>query len=88
MQLRNEFDPATPQREAAMFYGLFLRGHSPELLRQDIDIPKPLLEKWMRSPVYEPTFRETLQRLYRYRKQVLAIFEELVSNERSRARVQ
>lgn len=71
-----------------MFYGLFLRGHSPELLRRDIDIPKPLLEKWMRSPVYEPSFRETLQRLYRYRKQVLAIFEELVSNERVRARVQ
>jgi hypothetical protein len=88
MPLRNQFDPATPQKEAAMFYGLFLRGHSPELLRRDIDVPKPLLDKWMRSPVYEPSFRETLQRLYRYRKQVLAIFEELVSNERTRARVQ
>jgi hypothetical protein len=88
MPVRNEFDPAAPQKEAAMFYGLFLRGHSPELLRRDIDIPKPLLEKWMTSGRFEPSFRENLQRLYRYRKQVLAIFEELVSNERSRARLQ
>ncbi len=71
-----------------MFYGLFLRGHSPELLRRDIDIPKPLLQKWMRSAVYEPSFREALQRVYRYRKQVLAIFDELVCNERVRARLQ
>jgi hypothetical protein len=88
MPARNEFDPAAPQREAAMFYGLFLRGHSADLLRRDIDIPKPLLEKWMTSPRFEPSFRESLQRLYRYRKQVLAIFEELVSNERTRLRVQ
>ena len=71
-----------------MFYGLFLRGHSPEALRQDIDIPKPLLEKWMTSRRFEPDFRESLQRLYEYRKQVLAIFEELVSSERMRARLQ
>ncbi len=88
MPLRNEYDPAAPQKEAAMFYGLFLRGHSADLLRRDIDIPKPLLEKWMSSARFEPSFRESLQRLYRYRKQVLAIFEELVSNERIRARVQ
>ncbi|HOK46026.1 MAG TPA: hypothetical protein PLA43_16510 [Bryobacteraceae bacterium] len=71
-----------------MFYGLFLRGHSPELLRKDIDIPKPLLQKWMNSGRFEPSFRERLQRVYRYRKQVLAIFEELISSERNRARLQ
>lgn len=71
-----------------MFYGLFLRGHSPDLLRQDIDVPRPLLEKWLRSRVYEHDFRDNLARIYRYRKQVLAIFEELLSNERARARVQ
>jgi hypothetical protein len=27
-----------PQREAAFFYGLFLRGHSPEQLRRDIEV--------------------------------------------------
>jgi hypothetical protein len=88
MPVRNDFDPLAPQKEAALFYGLFLRGHSADLLRRDIDIPKPLLEKWMNSRRYEPSFRESLQRLYRYRKQVLAIFEELVSNERMRLRVQ
>lgn len=88
MPVRNEFDPAAPQKEAAMFYGLFLRGHSPELLRRDIDVPRPLLEKWLNSGRFEPSFRESLERLYRYRKQVLAIFEELVSNERARARLQ
>ncbi len=71
-----------------MFYGLFLRGHSPERLRQDIDVPRRLLSKWQKSPVYESPLREDLQRLYRYRKQVLAIFEELVSSERMRARLQ
>ena len=27
MTARDEFDPLAPQREAAFFYGLFLRGH-------------------------------------------------------------
>ena len=88
MPAKDEFDPFAPQREAAMFYGLFLRGHSAELLRKDIDVPKPLLQKWLRSRVYESGFRENLTRVYRYRKQVLAIFDELVCNERARARVQ
>jgi hypothetical protein len=88
MPAKDEFDPIAPQKEAAMFYGLFLRGHSAELLRQDIDVPKPLLDKWLRSPRYQAGFRENLERVYRYRKQVLAIFDELVCNERARARVQ
>ncbi len=88
MPVRCDYDPTTPQKEAAMFYGLFLRGHSAERLRQDIDIPKPLLEKWMRRHDSEPSFRESLNRVYRYRKQVLAIFDELISNERIRARLQ
>jgi len=88
MPAKDEFDPSAPQKEAAVFYGLFLRGHSPERLRQDIDVPSRLLTKWQKSTVYESPFRENLERLYRYRKQVLAIFEELVSSERVRARVQ
>jgi hypothetical protein len=86
----NDFDPYAPQKEAAMFYGLFLRGHSAELLRRDIDVPKPLLEKWLNSPRYgEPEFRENLHRVYRYRKQVLAIFDELVgSNGKTQVRLQ
>ena len=71
-----------------MFYGLFLRGHSLDALRKDIDVPKPLVQKWMSAPRFEHTFRDNLQRVYTYRKQVLAIFEELVGSERTRARVQ
>ena len=84
---REDFDPLAPQKEAAMFYGLFLRGHSVEGLRRDIDVPRAILEKWQKANRYEPSFRETLRRIYSYRKQVLAIFDELVS-ERNRARLQ
>ncbi len=83
-----QYDPNALRKEAAMFYGLFLRGHSAEKLRQDIDVPKAVLEKWMRPRRYEPGFRENLKRLYTYRKQVLAIFDELVSSEMTRARIQ
>lgn len=81
---RDEFDPLAPQREAAVFYGLFLRGHSADTLRRDIDVPKPVLEKWLRAQRYENGFRDTLKRVYTYRKQVLAIFDELVHNEKNR----
>jgi hypothetical protein len=88
MTPREDFDPLAPQREAAMFYGLFLRGHSPEALRRDIDVPKPLLQKWLNARRYETGFRNSLKRVYQYRKQVLAIFDELVLNERNRPRLQ
>lgn len=85
----DEFDPAAPQREAAIFYGLFLRGHSADTLRKDIDIPRKLLDKWMRAPHYEDDFRGRLHRVYHYRKQVLAIFDALVHHEkRNRPRPQ
>jgi hypothetical protein len=88
MTPREDFDPLAPQREAAMFYGLFLRGHSAETLRRDIDVPKPLLQKWLNARRYETGFRNSLKRVYQYRKQVLAIFDELVLNERNRPRLQ
>jgi hypothetical protein len=88
MMARDDFDPLAPQREAAFFYGLFLRGHSIEALRQDIDVPRSLLDKWLKAPDFEVTFRESLQRVYIYRKQVLAIFDGLVLNEQNRPRVQ
>lgn len=83
-----EFDPNALRKEAAMFYGLFLRGHSVEKLRKDIDVSKDVLEKWLRPRRYEPGFRENLKRVYHYRKQVLAIFDELVHTERNRVRLQ
>ena len=85
---KDEFDPNALRKEAAMFYGLFLRGHSVEKLRQDIDVPKSVFEKWMQPKRYDPRFQENLRRIYQYRKQVLAIFDELVLNERNKARLQ
>ncbi len=84
----DDTDPLAPQREAAFFYGLFLRGHAAEELRQDIDVPRNTLDKWMKARDYEPRFRESLRRVYSYRKQVLAIFDGLVLNEQNRPRLQ
>ena len=87
MTPRDDSDPLAPQREAAFFYGLFLRGHPLESLRQDIDVPRPVIEKWARAKSYQGSFRADLDRIYQYRKQVLAIFEGLVSNENCRMQV-
>jgi hypothetical protein len=88
MAVREEIDPQAPQREAALFYGLFLRGHSAETLRRDIDVPKKLLDKLMRRHRNELAVRENLRRVFHYRKQVLAVFDELVTRERTRERIQ
>jgi hypothetical protein len=88
MTARDDFDPLAPQREAAFFYGLFLRGHNVEALRQDIDVPRSMLDKWMRAHDFEASFRENLRRVYTYRKQVLAIFDGLISNEQLQPRLQ
>ena len=84
----NEFDPQGMMKEAAMFYGLFLRGHSLESLRRDIDMPRTLVEKWLKTKKYEPELRDKMRRVYSYRKQVLAIFEEPVTYEMRRPRAQ
>ena len=84
----DDFDPQAPQREAAFFYGLFLRGHSLDALRQDIDVPRRVIDKWIKGKDFQGTFRHDLDRVYQYRKQVLAIFEGLVSNDDARMQVQ
>lgn len=73
-----------PQREAAFFYGLFLRGHSAENLRRDIAVPPEVLAKWHREAEREPHLRDVLTRIVEYRRHVLAIFETLVSAEPQR----
>jgi hypothetical protein len=87
MNGREDLDPLAPQREAAIFYGLFLRGHSADDLRRDIDVPRPLLNKWLQPQRYEDNFRDSLRRMYSYRKRVLAIFDELVLKEKHRVRI-
>ncbi len=77
-----------PQREAAFFYGLFLRGHSAEELRRDIEVPAAVLVKWHREAEREPGLRDVLSRIVEYRRHVLAIFESLVDSDSATQRVQ
>jgi hypothetical protein len=77
-----------PQREAAFFYGLFLRGHSAAELRRDIEIPAALLAKWDRESAREPELRSLLERIVNYRRNVLAIFESLVRTDLTTQRIQ
>jgi hypothetical protein len=77
-----------PQREAAFFYGLFLRGHSAEELRRDIEVPPAVLAKWDRETLREPQLRPLLERIVDYRRHVLAIFENLVGHDSSKQPLQ
>ena len=77
-----ELNGLSPQREAALFYGLFLRGHSLESLRRDIDVDPVLLAKWRNLQEREPLYREAIEIIVPYRKRVLAIFESLITSER------
>src|SRR6516225_280710 len=70
-----------PQREAAFFYGLFLRGHSAERLRRDIEVPPAVLAKWHREAEREPQLRSIFYRMVEYRRHVLAIFDALIGSE-------
>jgi hypothetical protein len=74
-------DLAFPQREAAFFYGLFLRGHSPEKLRRDIEVPPAVLAKWHKDAEREPQLRNVFARMVEYRRHVLAIFDSLIGSE-------
>jgi hypothetical protein len=77
-----------PQREAAFFYGLFLRGHAADKLRQDIEVPAAVLAKWHREAEREPQLRSLLSRIVEYRRHVLAIFDTLVGSEKMPQRMQ
>jgi hypothetical protein len=70
-----------PQREAAFFYGLFLRGHSADQLRRDIEVPSAVLAKWHREAERDPHLRDIFTRMLDYRRHVLAIFDALVGSD-------
>ena len=70
-----------PQREAAFFYGLFLRGHSAEQLRRDIEVPAAVLAKWHKDAEREPHLLGVFTRMVEYRRHVLAIFDTLIGSE-------
>jgi hypothetical protein len=77
-----------PQREAAFFYGLFLRGHSAEQLRRDIEVPAAVLAKWHKDAEREPHLRDVFARMVEYRRHVLAIFDTLIGSESQYRRLQ
>ena len=77
-----------PQREAAFFYGLFLRGHSAEQLRRDISVPATELAKWDKETVREPQLRPVLERIVQYRQHVLALFENLIVHDSATQKLQ
>ena len=77
-----------PQREAAFFYGLFLRGHSAEGLRRDIEVPQAVLLKWHREAEHDPQLSDIFSRMVEYRRHVLAIFDLLVDSESNQQRLQ
>jgi hypothetical protein len=77
-----------PQREAAFFYGLFLRGHSADELRRDIRVPAAVLAKWDRESERQPELRSVLERVVQYRQHVLAIFENLLCHDFTTQRLQ
>jgi hypothetical protein len=76
-----EVSTLSPHREAAFFYGLFLRGHAIETLRRDIDIAPEVLARWELLQHREPLYREAITVMVPYRKRVLAIFESLITSE-------
>jgi hypothetical protein len=86
VEVVNDFD--FPQREAAFFYGLFLRGHSPDQLRRDIEVPPAVLAKWHREAERDPQLRDIFSRMADYRRHVLAIFDSLVGSDGHPRRVQ
>jgi hypothetical protein len=72
---------AEPKQEAAFFYGLFLRGYPLQKLREDIDVPPHVLERWERLALRDPMYQGMVERILAYRKHVLAIFDSLVFKE-------
>ncbi len=81
-------DLVYPQREAAFFYGLFLRGYSPDQLRRDIEVPPEVMRKWGKEANRTPEHRVFFERMVEYRRHVLAIFDALVGYDESTRRLQ
>jgi hypothetical protein len=77
-----------PQREAAFFYGLFLRGYSPEQLRRDIEVPPEVMLKWGQEANRAPENQIFFKRMVEYRRHVLALFDALVGYDEATRQLQ
>lgn len=78
-ETRSDFE--YPQREAAFFYGLFMRGYAVDALRRDIEVPPDVMSRWLREAEREPDLRSVFERILEYRRHVLAIFDSLISSD-------
>lgn len=87
-EVESQHELEYPNREAAFFYGLFLRGHPPEKLRRDIEVPPDILAKWHREAERQPDQRGRFFRILEFRRHVLAIFDSLVGHEERFQRLQ
>jgi hypothetical protein len=81
--LAAEIYGASPEREARFFYGLFLRGHSIDNLRQDIDVSTAVVSHWKVMLNREPSYREALDVMLPFRKKVLEIFDGLIDSSQA-----
>ncbi len=64
-EVESQHELEYPHREAAFFYGLYLRGHSPENLRRDIEVPADVLAKLESScaaAAKEPAYAEAMKK--------------------------
>jgi hypothetical protein len=59
-----------------------------DIQRRDIEIPRDVFDRWLKHPLYDGDFRESVKRIYYFRKKVLAVFDELIDRERIRVRMQ
>lgn len=75
--LLTEITGPSAEREANFFYGLFLRGHSLDNLRKDIDVSSDVISHWETMRNYDPWYHEALVVMVPFRKKVLAIFDSL-----------
>jgi len=79
LPIRDAIGPS-PEREASFFYGLFLRGHSLDNLRKDIDVSSDVVSHWRMMLNHDPYYREALDVMVPFRKKVLAIFNSLIDS--------
>jgi len=66
-----------PQREAAFFYGLFLRGHSRTNCGEISKSPPWFSPSGIERQKRDPQLRDIFARMVDYRRHVLAIFDNL-----------
>lgn len=85
--LRTEINGPSPEREANFFYGLFLRGHSLDNLRRDIDVSPDVISHWETMRDHDAWYREALLFMVPFRKKVLAIFDSLITSDNHSGRV-